>query len=282
MSNLNDSLTNVSLQKPSSLPPDLPPTDDYGQLLPRLLAEPRVGKASWGISWISHAFTMFREQFLVWLGIGVVYLLIALVGGYLFIVNLALFLVTFVFIGGIIKGCQAQDLGRELRFDHLFSAFRTHFKPLIILSLLYIVAFIAIMIPTVIVLVGMLYLFGDVNGTNEALVNGRISMGVLTGMTGASIVGTLLLIPAIMAIWFAPALIVLHDIKPVQAMKMSIKGCLKNIVPFLVFGIVGPIIAILGVTLTLGLGFVVLIPVGMITYYTSYRDVWTDQPLSII
>ncbi len=171
-------------------------------------------------------------------------------------------------------------MGRELRFDHLFSAFRTHLKPLIILSLLYIVAFVAIMIPTVIVLVGMLYFFGDVNGTNEALVNGRISMGMLTGMTGASIVGTLLLIPAIMAIWFAPALIVLHDIKPIQAMKMSIKGCVKNIFPFLTFIIVGFIVAILGVTLTLGLGFVVLIPVGMISYYTSYRDVWTDQPLS--
>ncbi len=90
MSNLNDSLTNVSLQKPSSLPPDLPPTDDYGHLLPRLLAEPRMGRAGWGISWISEAFRIFREQFLVWLGIGVVYLLIALVGGYLFIVNLAL------------------------------------------------------------------------------------------------------------------------------------------------------------------------------------------------
>lgn len=279
MSNPNDSLTNVSLQKSSGLPPDLPPTDDYGHLLPRLLAKPRMGRAGWGMSWISEAFRMFREQFLLWLGIGVVYLAIALVGGlvgnFLPIINLAFSLVTFVFIGGIIKGCQAQAMGRELRFDHLFSAFRTHLGPLIILLLLYLLATIIIVIPLAIVMGIIIYYTGL-----DYEIFRQLNSGILLALIFIFIVAILAFIPLIMTIWFAPALIVLHDIKPVQAMKMSIKGCLKNILPFLVFGIVGPIIAILGIVLTLGLGFLVLIPVGMITYYTSYRDVWTDQPLS--
>ncbi len=275
MSNPNDSLTNVSLQKPSSLPPDLPPTDDYGQLLPRLLAEPRVGRASWGISWISNAFTMFREQFLLWMGIGAVYLIIALIGGYIPVINLAFSLVTFVFIGGVMKGCQAQAMGRELRFDHLFSAFSTHLVPLVILILLYLVATIIIVIPLALVMAVIIYFTGL-----DFEVFRQLNSGILLALMFIFALAVLAFIPLIMTIWFAPALIVLHDIKPLQAMKMSIKGCLRNIVPFLVFGIVGPIIAILGVTLTLGLGFVVLIPVGMISYYTSYRDVWTDQPLS--
>ena len=46
-------------------------------------------------------------------------------------------------------------------------------------------------------------------------------------------------IPLAMAIWFAPALVVFHDLQPLDAMKQSFAGCLKNIVPFLVYGIIG-------------------------------------------
>lgn len=95
------------------------------------------------------------------------------------------------------------------------------------------------------------------------------------------ILGMIIILPVIMSIWFAPALVVLHNSKPFEAMKMSLKGCLKNIVPFLVFVFALMIISSLLIVFTLGLGLLVVVPVAMITYYTSYRSVWTDQPLSV-
>ena len=286
MSTPNDPLSRISLQKPSSSlpnqPPDLPPMDNYGGLLPQLLAEPRACPAGWGLSWLTKAFMMFKDQFLLWLGIGVVYLVILLIGSYIPVINLVFSIITFVFIGGIIKGCQAQATGGELRFDHLFSAFGTHLMPLVILFLLYIVAIIIVMIPVGIVAAILIGVMGSVSdlfssGTSYALTGGMIIV-----LLFISLLVMLAIIPLVMAVWFAPALIVIHNISPVDAMKMSFKGSLKNIIPFTVFGIVGPIIMILIAVVTVGLGLLVLLPVGMITYYTSYRDVWTDQPLSAL
>lgn len=42
----------------------------------------------------------------------------------------------------------------------------------------------------------------------------------------------LISIPFMMAIWFAPALIAINDVPVIEAMKLSFKGCLKNMVPF--------------------------------------------------
>ena len=271
MSSSNYSQPSVSLQKPNGQPPNLPPTDEYGGLLPQLLVEPRMCQAAWGISWITKAFAIFKDQFLLWLAIGVVYLIIAMIGSSVPVINFIFPFLSFIFVGGIIKGCADQAVGNELRFDHLFSAFYTHLKPLVILFVLYLVAVIVAMIP-------MLIIFGGM-----ALSLAQESSDVaIAGMVLSVLLVFVLLFPVLMAIWFAPALIVLHNIEPVQAMKMSFKGCLKNILPFFVFWLIAPIIMILMVVFTLGLGILALLPIGMITYYTSYRDVWTDQPLSVM
>ncbi|MDN5566994.1 MAG: hypothetical protein L0G25_09305, partial [Psychrobacter sp.] len=107
----------------------------------------------------------------------------------------------------------------------------------------------------------------------------QLSAGNSVGLVIAMLLSVIVILPVIMLIWFAPALVVLHNIKPLEAMKMSLKGCTKNIMPFLVFVFTLSIIASLLIVFTLGLGLLVVVPVGMITYYTSYRDVWTDQPL---
>lgn len=267
----NHSHSDRSLQKPNTVPPRLPPMDNYGNLLPQLLAEPRSCQAEWGISWLTKAFTIFKDQFLLWLGIGAAYLVILVIGSAIPIINFIVPFVTFVFIGGILLGCDAQATGQELRFDHLFTAFNSHLVPLVILFLLYMVAVVIAIIPILVVFGGMTIVLAQQSSDGAIL-------GILLGVSLA----LLLLLPAFMAMWFAPALIVLHDISPVDAMKMSFKGCLKNTFPFLVFGLIGPIVMLLIAVFTLGLGALVLLPIGIITYYTSYRDVWTDQPLSLV
>jgi hypothetical protein len=42
-----------------------------------------------------------------------------------------------------------------------------------------------------------------------------------------------------MANWFAPALIVLREARPLEAMLLSLRSCLRNWVPFLVYGVIG-------------------------------------------
>ena len=277
---LSNASDKVSLQKPSGQPPDLPPVDEHGHMLPQLLSEPRSTSASWGISWITNAFSIFKDQFLLWMGIGLVYLIIAAVMSAIPVINLIFSLVSFVFIGSIIKGCDAQVRGKALRFDHLFSAFSTHLWPLVVLFLLYMLAIIIAVIPVGLIFVVGSHVLSSADSINSVMSADQISSGALIGLLLGFLFATLLFIPLSMAVWFAPALIVLHNIRPIKAMKMSLKGCLRNIGPLCVFFLLGPILAFLVFLFTLGIGLLALIPIGIITYYTSYRDVWTDQPLS--
>jgi uncharacterized membrane protein len=60
------------------------------------------------------------------------------------------------------------------------------------------------------------------------------------------------------------------------AMKSSFQGCLRNMLPFLVYGIVGFLLAIVAV-IPLGLGFLVLGPVMWGTMYVGYRDIFVRR-----
>jgi len=78
-----------------------------------------------------------------------------------------------------------------------------------------------------------------------------------------------------MALWFAPALVVLRGLAPMAAVRESFLGCLKNMVPFLIYGIVMLVLGILA-AIPLALGWLVLGPVAVASIYVAYRDIYGD------
>lgn len=279
MSNFNSSYADVSLQKPDGQPPVLPPTDEYGGLLPQLLASPRKCDAAAGMSWIVKAFGLFKDQPLLWFGICVAFLVIVGIASSVPLLNVLIIPTVFIFIAGIIKGAAAQSQGAELRFDHLFSAFKSHWQPLLILGLLYLVGVIVCMIPLFIAMGSMVFsMMAGGMGNNYGAMN-DISLG---GIFLGYLLTMLLMIPLYMALWFAPALVVLHDVEPIAAMKKSFAAGKANVIPMLVYGLVCLLLLPILIILTLGFGVFLVLPVMLLTYYTSYRDTLTDQPLSAV
>jgi uncharacterized membrane protein len=82
-----------------------------------------------------------------------------------------------------------------------------------------------------------------------------------------------LAVPIYMALWFAPALVVLRETPPIEALKQSFRGCLHNIVPFLVYGVVVTVLSIIAV-IPFGLGLLVLMPVIMASVYVAFCDIF--------
>ena len=76
-----------------------------------------------------------------------------------------------------------------------------------------------------------------------------------------------------MALWFAPALVIFRGTAPIDAMNISFGTCMKNIVPFLLYSLIYIVAAIVA-SIPFGLGWLVLVPLMMITAYVSYRDVF--------
>ncbi|HEX3063529.1 MAG TPA: BPSS1780 family membrane protein, partial [Usitatibacter sp.] len=80
-----------------------------------------------------------------------------------------------------------------------------------------------------------------------------------------------------MAYWFAPALVVLHGMEPIAALRESFVACLRNILPSLVYGVLMLLLSI-GVALTLGLGLLVWVPLFFTSTYAAYRDIFIAAP----
>ena len=98
-----------------------------------------------------------------------------------------------------------------------------------------------------------------------------VSLGI-TFVLG-SLVVMALSIPIYMALWFAPALVVLHDMEPAAAMKASFVACLRNTLPFLLYSVILTLLSLLAL-IPVGLGLLLFAPVVLASIYCAYRDIY--------
>jgi len=239
-----------------------------------LLDEPNRVTAGQGSAWWSGGWGLFREATGLWIGISVAFIVVTVLLSKIPIVgSLTNSLLMPVLSGGLMLGCRSLDSGEGLSFDHLFSGFRKNTGQLVLIGVLYLVGIV------VIVLGILLLLFAG--GMGAALKGGadmKAAMGggnVLIIMFGM-LVGMVLFIPLAMANWFAPALVVFHNLSAMEAMKLSLKGCWRNNVPFLVYGIVGVFLAI-AASIPIFLGWLLLAPTMICANYVAYREIFVAQ-----
>jgi uncharacterized membrane protein len=100
-------------------------------------------------------------------------------------------------------------------------------------------------------------------------------MAMLATMGVAMLLMMALLVPLLMTVWLAAPLVMFHEQGTFEAMKGSFMGCLKNILPFLVYGIVMFVLSIVA-TLPLALGWLVLGPMLVASVYTAYKDIYLN------
>jgi uncharacterized membrane protein len=230
----------------------------------------RARPAAEGWTWIVEGWRFFMKSPGIWIAVTLVMLVISLVANLIPLVGpLAMMVLTPVFAGGLMLGCRALDEGRELELAHLFAGFRAGFGNLLVVGAVYLaLMFAVVLVVGLISGVGMFALFGGHAAQNPAMAGGALAtlaLGVLVGLA--------LTVPIAMVLWFAPALVALDQVAPLDALKQSWSGCLKNMVPFLVYGVVLFILAIVA-SIPLGLGWLVLGPLMVASIYTSYRDIY--------
>jgi uncharacterized membrane protein len=239
------------------------------------MMEARGVSAGNGWSWIVGGFALFRQSPVIWIVLFFVYLLIGMALSMIPLIgSIAFNLVAPVFMAGFMLGCRAIEMGEELEINHLFAGFRQNTAQLITVGGIYLVG--------IIVVAGVVMLAG---GGDVMLAMSRHSvMGAgqataqapNTGFLLALLLGLAALLPLIMAYWFAPTLVVFHDMPALQAMRLSLRACLSNILPFLVYTVISAVLLLLAM-IPLGLGLLVMIPTITASLYVSYRDVFNIQ-----
>jgi hypothetical protein len=227
-------------------------------------------ETSRGKQWISEGWTLFKAAPGPWVAIFVVFAVLSIVLAILPLGSLLSSLCYAAVLAGIMMGCRSLEEGGPLRVGHLFAGFTKNTGSLLLVGVLYLVGMmvigfiggvaVALMIPFAI-------------GANFRLDDFASLMALLPWIVVVTLVVVTLMMPLVMALWFAPALVVFHDVQPLAAMRSSFHGCLRNVMPFFIYSL---LLLLLGIVAAIpfGLGFLVLVPVMWGSMYAGYRDIF--------
>ncbi|MHB8494872.1 MAG: BPSS1780 family membrane protein [Casimicrobiaceae bacterium] len=263
------------------IPPKAGPAGTSGAPPPRKL-DAANGVAWWGESW-----RIFAAAPGTWIGIVVVFVVVSALLYFIPAIGGALqSVLTPVFAGGVMLGCDALARGERLTVGHLFEGFQGgRFRPLLALGLIWI----AILVALAVVAVAAAFLALGHSGASTlmALVaqpqldssmlaplldSARLEYIVIAFMVVAMIVLTAILLAA-MAYWFAPALVVLNGERPVAALRMSFDASMKNFGAFLLYSVISLGLGI-AASIPLGLGWLVVGPMVAGSCYAGWRTIF--------
>jgi hypothetical protein len=239
--------------------------------IPQPNAPARTVDAGRGLAWWNEAWALFARSALLWVALGLMVIVgFAVIGFVPLLGTLVTALLMPVVIGGWVIAARKVSEGGVLEVADLFSGFHgERLTPLIVLGVVFLVAS-ALMVLVAFVL-GAGAVFGLFRG--GANPGGAAVMGALGTGFVALLVVMLLGMLATAALWFAPALVVFRQTPPLEAAKISLAAVFQNWVPFLVFGLIHILLSIVA-SIPLMLGWLVLVPVLLLTTYVSYRDVF--------
>ena len=246
---------------------DVPETRPDGKFDPNGFSRP----AGHGWDWIKSARQLTKQQTWTWMGIFVLFAIIVVgLGAIQGIGTLAVYFVMPLLFGGVMIGCNAIHKGQPLSVGHLFAGFSSHSGKLI-----------GIGFATLLVYIAVFLIIGVIFGSEIALVlsgieqTDRSDPAFVIRLAIAGLVVLALTMPLFMAIWFSYALVVVNEFGVMQALRASFIACLKNIVPFLIYGVMTFLLSI-AATIPFALGWLILGPVLFASLYTGYRDIFYE------
>lgn len=244
----------------------------------------RTAPAGNGINWLVDSFAIFSKYWLAWLVIDIFIIVLKVATFFIPVVGGIVTQILFpVFMGGLMLGCRSQDKGEGFLIEHFFSGFSNKFLQLVTIGAIQMSGIFLIFIFCGLMLFFMVGGVDTIMGILQAAQNAmtahdinrlfEVAGGMSLIVLAVALTGLALYVPLLVLVWFAPALIVLDDQDVITAMKNSFTGCMKNVIPYLAYGVIGLVFSIIA-SIPLGLGWLVLIPMMIISIYLAYKDIF--------
>ena len=231
----------------------------------------RALPAARGLEWYGAAWRLFCVSPGAWIGIWVLFVVCMIVVSLFPLLGMfANALLAPIFLGGVMLAARSAERAGVVPVGHLFAAFGSHAGSLALIGLVQLVVSFALVmlfgILAAIVLPGLVG-FGA-RGTFADFLAAAwlpfVGIGVVTGIV---------YLPIAYAMWMAAALVTLHGLPAMDALRMGFAGVFRNVLPLLVFFIAGLVLAVLA-SLPILLGWLVLGPLFLCAIYVQYRDVF--------
>lgn len=236
--------------------------------------EARKVSALHGWMWIKQGYWLFRKNPLLWMvltSISVVGLfgisLIPVVGDPLSTLLFPVLLAGFMF------GCHALAQGEELELAHLFGGFQKFTQQLVTLGGINLVS--QLLILGVMMLTGGAVLVSLLM-SGKPVEDPALLMQAAAGAGLAIMLGIFLYSILLMALQFAPMLVIFSGMRPVPALQASLRAFMRNFLPLTVYGLALIPFMILA-SMPMMLGWLVLLPIILTSMYAIYLDLFQTQ-----
>ena len=180
-----------------------------------------------------------------------------------------------VVMAGYMRVCHALEEDEEVELAHLFEGFRKHTARLVALggfSMLGLLGASAVM-----VFIGgdpLSTFMDNLRSTSDPQMLADAMWAAGSGVAFSLLVGFTLVCVLMLALQYAPMLIFFNDATPVAALRASLTGSLRNIIPYIVYSIIMQLVALVLSILPFNLGLIVLLPLGLTSLYVSYRNIF--------
>jgi hypothetical protein len=234
------------------------------------LARPPAGAA---LLWLKEGWRLFRLAPLAWTGMAAfIFLLMLLAGNYLHR-SVVEVLSPFV-VAGFMVAADAARRGELVHFLLLGEGFRRALAGLAGVGVLYLAGTLVIEFAVRQMSGGGLDDIVRLAQQDPAGIDPVAARQLLDQALPALFTAIVLLIPLLLATWFAPALVLFHGFGAVNSLWWSLWACGSNWRPLGAFGVlIVPLGALAGL-IPFGLGLLVFMPVLMLATYAAYRDIF--------
>lgn len=247
------------------------------------LHEPLRRPFGHGTRWISEAWSLFTRNWGLWIaGLLVLWLITFMVGLVPVLGGLAQVILGPLLYAGVYEVARKGDYDQPLAFEDFFAGFRRRSDALVRLGLLNLGVMLVILLLSGLVawaLLGGSEASAMMSMWMEMEPGAEPSWGAMTDETGLALAIAMLVFLGLMllyiaAVWFAtPLMFFGEEIRPLQAYGLSLRACLKNILPMLLYSLV-VMVLMFAVGLTFGLALIIILPLLMISAYTSFHDIF--------
>lgn len=186
-----------------------------------------------GVAWLVEAFALFRRAPLQWIALMVLYVMFMYVAAIVPALGFVFLLLRPVLAVGLLAAAWTQERGGRPRIGHLFQGFRANLRALLALGALYIAGITLGILATVLFDGGTLLSLvsqdptASAAATEELLKSGKLQRSMLLAIV--------LSLPTVLALWFAPALVVFQDASPWTALGASLRATIANWAPIITY-----------------------------------------------
>ncbi len=218
--------------------------------------------ANRSIEWLSGAFRIYLKTPLSWAASTVILAAAVMALGQVCPAWLAFTLsgtVGVVVLGKFMRVCQALDEGRDLITNAKANAYAGALWTLALLA--------AAMCLSLCIVLGLL-------GVNAEAFTLSDPAAVVEALGFKLVVMAFAALLMTIAMWLAPALVVLKGVTPLQAIQMSFFGTLKNSLPFFAYTGLAILMCVVA-ALPFFLGLLTAIPMLVCASYVAYKDIFT-------